>query len=284
MSNLFTITIPDSPAALLVTYGAGALIRVQSSPTEGGAFGDIPNPTQPIVTGVITYPVYDADGLPNDWYKFRFEAADGDPVGSYSAATQPVPESTVYASLATFKNYIRTESDDEDELLGLALASASRLIDIATNRSFGVTGSAEARYFMAIDGVVKIDDLMTASGVTVFYDGLRDQSYSTEVDTDNFHLEPVGSLTVGRPYTSIVATSGLPDGLAKVTAAWGWTSIPEIIQNACLLQASRIWARRNSPYGVAGSPEMGNEMRLLARLDPDVELLLSSYRNWWGAA
>lgn len=284
MSNLFTIDIPDSPAALLVTYGEGALIRVQSCPTEDGTFGDIPNPTQPILAGVTTYPVYDADGVPNDFYRFRYEAADGDPVGSFSLATQPVAETSVYASLALFKAYVRTESTDEDEILGLALASASRAIDRATNRTFSLAlTDLEERYFTAERGIARIDDLMDPTGLIVSYDSAQDQTYSTTLDAADYYLAPIGALTHGKPYTHIYLRTGLSGGI-KVSALWGWDAIPLGIQQACLLQASRIWARRNSPYGIAGSPELGNEIRLLSKLDPDVEMLVADYRRWWSAA
>ena len=46
---------------------------------------------------------------------------------------------------------------------------------------------------------------------------------------------------------------------------------------AAQLQSSRIYARRATPFGVAGSPE-GGIVRLLSRLDPDVELMLRPYR------
>src|SRR5690348_9223267 len=75
VANLFALTIPDSAAALLVTYGAGALIRVQSSPTEAGSYGDVV--TIPIVSGVATYPVYDPTGEAGYSYKYRYEEADG---------------------------------------------------------------------------------------------------------------------------------------------------------------------------------------------------------------
>jgi hypothetical protein len=57
------------------------------------------------------------------------------------------------------------------------------------------------------------------------------------------------------------------------------------VEQATLLQASRFHARRFSPYGVAGSPELGSELRLLAKLDADVELALSKAQlvRWWAA-
>jgi hypothetical protein len=53
-----------------------------------------------------------------------------------------------------------------------------------------------------------------------------------------------------------------------------------VIAQACLLQASRIFARKNSPYGalgVAGS-EPGAIVRITATLDPDVRMLLENFR------
>lgn len=61
----------------------------------------------------------------------------------------------------------------------------------------------------------------------------------------------------------------------------GEAAVPEAVVNACLLQASRYWSRRSAPFGVAGSPELGNELRLLNKLDPDVEVLLGPYA-WHG--
>lgn len=60
--------------------------------------------------------------------------------------------------------------------------------------------------------------------------------------------------------------------------------MPAVVSSACLIQAARFFVRRDSSYGIAGSPELGNELRLLARLDPDVALLLTSVKRWWAAA
>lgn len=59
--------------------------------------------------------------------------------------------------------------------------------------------------------------------------------------------------------------------------------IPDAVKLACLLQASRFFIRKNAPFGVAGSPQDGSEIRLLARLDPDVLVMLGPFISWWGA-
>ena len=65
----------------------------------------------------------------------------------------------------------------------------------------------------------------------------------------------------------------------SVTATFGWAAVPATIHNACLLQASRFFADRNMPHGIAGSPDLGNELRLLAKVHPDVEVMVTPYKR-----
>jgi hypothetical protein len=53
--------------------------------------------------------------------------------------------------------------------------------------------------------------------------------------------------------------------------------VPSAVKLATRLQASRFMARRDSPYGVAGSPDAGSEIRLLSRVDPDVAVALRGF-------
>jgi hypothetical protein len=89
---------------------------------------------------------------------------------------------------------------------------------------------------------------------------------------------------IGWPNTGIIITTygshSLPIGITegvKVIGTRGWTAIPAAVSQACALQTVRIHARRATPFGVAGSPD-GGIIRLLSRLDPDVELMLRPYR------
>jgi hypothetical protein len=66
-----------------------------------------------------------------------------------------------------------------------------------------------------------------------------------------------------------------PAGDVDVTARFGWNAVPAGVSGATWLQVNRWNARRESPYGVAGSPTEGSEVRLSAVLDPDVRAILS---------
>ena len=68
-----------------------------------------------------------------------------------------------------------------------------------------------------------------------------------------------------------------------ITGLWGWPAVPTSVKVATLLQASRFAIRRDSPYGIAGSPSEGSELRLLAAVDPDVKVAIGKKyrREWW---
>jgi hypothetical protein len=65
--------------------------------------------------------------------------------------------------------------------------------------------------------------------------------------------------------------------------AWGEeTSLPSRVKEAGLLQAGRLFKRQTAPLGIAavGTGDGGSGMRLLAKLDPDVELLLGAWADY----
>lgn len=52
---------------------------------------------------------------------------------------------------------------------------------------------------------------------------------------------------------------------------------PPAVEQAALLWASRLLARRNSPEGVVGTPELG--VANIGRYDPDVSRLLAPFTD-----
>jgi len=60
-----------------------------------------------------------------------------------------------------------------------------------------------------------------------------------------------------------------------VVSQWGWTAVPAQVPGAARIQLSRFDWRRDAPAGIAGSPDSGSEIRLLAKLDPDAIKALS---------
>lgn len=191
-----------------------------------------------------------------------------------------------YAVLAELKSALRITDASDDALLQLALDTASGMIDAHCDRTFVASELASARSFPPSGGRVDVDDIWTTDGLIV---AVYNQIVSPEVEgvSAGYVLEPLNAPDYGEPYTSI-SYSGGPGwpthwGFWRtrnviVTAKWGYAgAVPQAVRQACLLQASRLFARRNSPFGIAGSPDMGSELRLLAKVDPDVAVMLAPF-------
>lgn len=202
----------------------------------------------------------------------------------------------MYSSLAALKAHLRVADTTDDTALTAALTAASRAIDYECNRQFGNVTPAAARYYsydcLTIDGrpAVSIDDLQSVVGLAVAFDLDDSGAYSTvPVNGTDFDLWPRNAAANGLPWTHLVMRDTSSYYLpwtsmgVRVTAAWGWAAVPAVVESATLIQAARFFVRRDSAYGVAGSPSLGSEVRLLARLDPDVALLLTSVKRTWGA-
>lgn len=199
-----------------------------------------------------------------------------------------------YATTAELKAFVYIGDSVDDAQLALAITAASRAIDNACGRQFGLISSAEARYYTAqydrrlCRWYIEVDDFMTVTGFEVNADLEDDGVYDDEID--EYQKYPINAAATGVPWTRLNVSQhssfqpNAREGAVEVTARWGWTTTPTPIKQACLLQASRFVARRNAPFGVAGSPDVGSELRLLANVDPDVRVILSPYVRWWAAA
>lgn len=193
-----------------------------------------------------------------------------------------------YATTAELRAYVSSTSTADDTNLGLAITAASRAVDHYTDRQFGVLTVAAARYYTPLWSVehnrylAHIDDLQTITSLVLKSDLDNNGVYETTV-TD-YRLWPLNAAGDGLPWTEAVfgtsaSVSCLP-GALEVTALWGWTAVPDTVKEAALLQASRFAERKVAPFGIAGSPEMGNSLRLLSKVDADVEVMLRPYRRW----
>ena len=198
-----------------------------------------------------------------------------------------------YVAVGQLQEFLRmTDSADGNEM-GWAISAASRAIDAATNRQFGKVAAAEARYYTPrwdkgiCRWVIDTDDICDATGLAVRVDTGSTGVYDG-VLTD-FVKAPMNANQKGRPWTQLVVNRTSSVRVAdiansvEVTAVYGWAAVPPAIMQATFLQASRFLARRDAPFGVAGSPTMGSEIRLLSKLDPDVAVIVKPYYRWWGA-
>jgi len=195
---------------------------------------------------------------------------------------------TDYASAYDYKSFVRIPDEDttDDAEITLALAAAKAAIDMATNRSFDTTAdtASERTYPVYYNKSISryqadIDDVATTTSFAV-------EVNDSALTTDDYTLGPRNATAKGMPYTVLTFSPGVVSAstIIAVTAKWGWAAVPDAIKNATLLQANRLMKRRDAPFGVAGSPELGSELRLLAKVDPDVDVLIRKYVRWWAAA
>lgn len=187
-----------------------------------------------------------------------------------------------YVSAADFKSYAQITNADSDAQIAFAVTAASRAVDEHCNRQFGKVSAPEARTYTAVWDqsrgryVVTIDDLMTVVGLTV----------AVAAGSITLHtLWPFNAAAKGEPWTKLIVNDDSAiypprdEGAVTITASWGWTAVPTPVKQAALLQAARLFKRQDAPFGVAGSVELGSEVRLLAKVDPDVAVALAPYRR-----
>lgn len=193
-----------------------------------------------------------------------------------------------YCTLSDLKTSLAIEDIQDDTALEAAILTASRMIDDYTGRFFykdGTTAAPVVRYYTAQDWYTcNVDDFVSLTQIAT--DDNFDQLYTTIWQADDYMVEPVNNPRRGWPLTRLLAIDSyifpynLPQSV-KVTAVWGWAAVPAEISMATKLQASRLFVRRQSPFGVAGTPEIGT-VRLTSRLDPDVEALIRPFRKMNG--
>lgn len=184
-----------------------------------------------------------------------------------------------YVTLTEVKSYLRVTDTADDAELSIWITAASRAIDTRTNRQFGQLAAPAVRTYRrpAVLNVttglweLEIDDLQDTTGFLVA--GISYASSGTVLLPDNAPAD-------GLPYTRLgytaQPTSSAPGApvTSVLTGRWGWSAVPSQVPGAARLQVSRWASRRDSPYGISGSPESGGELRLLAKLDPDVSTSL----------
>jgi len=187
----------------------------------------------------------------------------------------------LYVTTAELKLELNIGVTTYDDRIDHIVAAVSRAIDIIQRTRYFTT--SETRYYTPRDGqVVDIDDLTTLSSLTV--DSVGDGSYGTAWTAGtHFTLEPVNNALENKPYRQIVLRSqsgarfpGYRNSV-KIVGTFGYPELPAQINQAAVLLASRLYNRRDAPFGAIalGGLETASVVRI-ARADPDVMMLLES--------
>lgn len=182
-----------------------------------------------------------------------------------------------YVTAAQLKSeLLKITYDTDDAWIARVVTAASRAVDRHTRRQFGLAETATARTYPASwradrgMWVARTEDFQTAVGFDLTVDGTTVAEVtrwpaSADLDSKPWYL--VGWDGAAAPVC--------PRYDVSITARWGWTTVPAVVAAATLLQAQRFYMRRDSWAGVAGSPDLGSEIRLLSKVDPDVGVMLA---------
>lgn len=272
------ITVAAGHSAALV-WQAGAVLtsaEVTIAPAAGGA--------------AVLGPTSDGLGVSGSTYSLVWQVPAHTPQGPYTAVIEGLDGVTpvaveldvfvsalpLYASLDDLKESMKITDNDRDRALARNLAAASRSIDMTTGRRFWLDPSPVARVINP-KGRVTLDEdgwhLLTKDigDVDTLVVEVGRAGAWTDI-TAQVEAEPTDALDELRPVTSLLHIGGRwPSGggeRARITTRWGWPAISSDVEQATLIQASRLAKRKDSPEGILGSAEWG--VVRLTRRDPDV--------------
>jgi hypothetical protein len=183
-----------------------------------------------------------------------------------------------YANLNELQARLKIEDTKDDTSLEAIIMGVSREIDRWTGRVF--YNRTETRYFDVPEGR-ELRFYTDCASVTTVKNG-----DGTTIPSTEYTLLPLNSspkyairLKSSSVYQWLDNGQGDPEGVIEIVGSFCWsTTTPADVHEACLLQSERIFKRREAPFGVAGSPEMGM-LRIQDGLDPDVRDLIGSYRQ-----
>jgi hypothetical protein len=197
-----------------------------------------------------------------------------------------------YATLTQIKNFMSISDNTDNDLLEDLIESASRSIDRMANRRFYLDATASARLYRAYSDIfVYVDDIGTTSNLSVALDINGNGTYTKTLTLNqDYILDPLTAASLGRPFTQLTMVSntetwpifpgltqnGLRPGV-QVTARWGWPSVPDDINMACLILTADLYKRKDAPGGILGLGDLG-----VVRMSPigrDVTAMVRAYKK-----
>ena len=187
-------------------------------------------------------------------------------------------------------------ADTEDDLLiAGAVAAASRQIDAFCGRRFYQDATVATREFYptsstSVDLLEQPGDgpsveISTATGLVVKTDTGDDGLFATTLTiSTNFLLHPRNADDDARPWTEVVLVDGttFPAGSyrrapVQITAKFGWATVPDAVEKACIIQATQLDKSKDAVFGVAGVNEFG-PLRVGGGMDKIAAALLRQYQ------
>ena len=294
-----------NPAELLNTnaYGAGALLRWESGPTQTGAF--VEGGTVALVASTVIYDIWDPAGVEGTWYRTRISNSAATTFSAYSEPIQGgVP--TRYAELDDVLAFFDTEPNAKRQarLLNLLDVATAEFISEMNGRDFfrhPATGSAtwwfdalrryeprgrgDYRILHAHDGIVSLDTFEISQDAGA--------SFTSVVATDyvlrGSDPESPEAPAAGEPYFHIVFTGlgsiqAVPRGVnvARGTGVRGWPAVPRLAREAVAERARQLaFADPSYSGNIPGPSEYGTGSVSLRWPQTFYDLLETERHRFW---
>jgi len=272
MSIHISVSLSETSDDLLVGYGAGAKLYLDSAATEEGAYSNVDSET--IVSGTEHYEFWDSAGTSATWYKSRAGKSDGSAYGAYSDAFQAT-SLEAYASLMDLRESMDLPDTARDPYLLDLLRVASEQIDAECGRQFyrnpqvsgdgtfyvDVYRTGRERLTGASAGYTTTGEPLDIISITTL--SIRDSESGTYTDVVSgdagYYLD--ADFMPGFPYSNVTLSPAgtyttFPTGkrAVRIVGVLGFASVPQAVRNACLDMAREAY--RQGPGG--GPSQIGS--------------------------
>lgn len=197
---------------------------------------------------------------------------------------------------------LTSQSLSERQLIR-AINAASRAVDNYTDRRFWMDATPTTQLFQPWTDVRRQmtdyvatsyemwlpADIASSTGLQIATDTNGDGGYATVWGASDFRLWPYSANTPGSMYggwNKLESTGRLRFDIrgiggnrglmpVRITAQFGWSFLPDAVEQATLLKAAQLFKRKDAPYGVAVFGDIAAVT--ITRKDVDVADLLQPY-------
>ena len=294
MANIVKLTAENADELLNTSaYGTAAVIQLQSSTAEAGAFADVG--TVALTAGAAIYTVYDVNGTSSTWYRSRYENSGETVVSAWSDPFQVSADgSGLLASLYDAKQRLEIPYTDtaQDENILEWLSQVSAYIHSVTGRKF----TPDTSTIYTFDG----HSAVRGGRILPIPNGIRSCSllevaintgaaFSTIASGDYFLRPLAQERTQGWPATRIEMTDIQSGGNTayfypgyanvRVTGTFGWLAVPSDIQGIALTLLVSAARERSSGGGDSVTVGLGGERTFERSLSYRDRETLNRYRS-----
>jgi hypothetical protein len=183
-----------------------------------------------------------------------------------------------YCTLADVKDALDITGTDHDDLLSSLISAVTSEIDNYCERSFA--SASATRYFDGVGDNLIVDDLVS---VTTFKldaggDGVWETTLTEGTDflLYPYNTSPKWLVKLTDDSTASSFAKGVRKGV-EIAGTWGYSTVPEPVRQAALIQTCRLFRLSQSGYGTEiGTPDIGTAT-VFQGLSSDAKRMLGPY-------